>query len=424
MSRSIWWLAVSLTVGHIDAFVPLAPTGIAKSPSTAPKWRTSVFMSELATDEAPSVATEAGSVGLEEAPLEPQTLLYLIGAASLWGTYPTIVKLLYIAGPPLDPSILVLARFLIMATIGVVALVATTPKFTLLRRYVSAEAAASMPWQEQTERRVPSSVYVAALELGLLGGLGTFLQTVSLSMIPALTAAVLYSTVNVWTPTLAALFGADASEREINARTWAGCLLGLFASAWALVPDAGGLLPTSLPALSSIGAGEGIMICASLSYAATKVRLSSHLRYHSADELSVGRLVGQAGCAAAGLGLIDETSAVHELLPEQVGGVGEPVEVVAGELAAWAATLTPQQLGLLLASSFLSGAGATWLQSKGQRKASAPKAQLWFAMTPIFGAFWAFLILGEQLTYHEISAAALLVLGIYLSVPQTKPART
>ena len=45
-------------------------------------------------------------------------------------------------------------------------------------------------------------------------------------------------------------------------------------------------------------------------------------------------------------------------------------------------------------------------------------------MTPIFGAFWAFLILGEQLTYHEISAAALLVLGIYLSVPQTKPART
>ena len=32
-------------------------------------------------------------------------------------------------------------------------------------------------------------------------------------------------------------------------------------------------------------------------------------------------------------------------------------------------------LGLLLASSLLSGAGATWFQSNGQRKASAPKAR-------------------------------------------------
>jgi len=81
-----------------------------------------------------------------------------------------------------------------------------------------------------------------ALELGILGGLGTFLQTLSLSQIPALTAAVLYSTVNVITPALAALAGANAQEREVSARTWAGCALGLIASCWALVPDVG-LLP-------------------------------------------------------------------------------------------------------------------------------------------------------------------------------------
>ena len=69
--------------------------------------------------------------------------------------------------------------------------------------------------------------------------------------------------------------------------------------------------------------------------------------------------------------------------------MARPVDVVFGELVAWASMLTPQQLGLLLASSLLSGAGATWFQSNGQRKASAPKAQLWFAMTPVFGAFWA-----------------------------------
>ena len=68
------------------------------------------------------------------------------------------------------------------------------------------------------------------------------------------------------------------------------------------------------------------------------------------------------------------------------------------------------------------GAGATWLQSNGQRRASAPKAQLWFAMTPVFGAFYAYLILGEQLTFHEVSGAVLLIGAIALSVPQQPPA--
>ena len=375
-------------------------------PLTAPR-QARVVVSVLAEDATTPKAPEP--------PLEAQTLLYLVGAAALWGTYPTCVKLLYVAGPALDPSLVVLVRFLIMAAVGVSVLLATTPKFTLLKRYKVAEGAASMPWAEQIERRVPSSVYLAAFELGVLGGLGTFFQTLSLSQIPALTAAVLYSTVNAITPALASVAGANPTEREVSSRTWAGCLLGLVASSWSLIPDAGGLLPTALP--TSVGQGEAVMLVASCCYAATKVRLSSHLRYHNADEMAVGRLVAQAGCALAGLGLIDETMAVHELLPETVGGLGEPVEAVFGELVAWASALTPLQLALLLASSLLSGAGATWFQSNGQRRTSAPKAQLWFATTPVFGAFWAFIFLGEQFTYHEISGAALLICGIALSVP-------
>ena len=165
------------------------------------------------------------------------------------------------------------------------------------------------------------------------------------------------------------------------------------------------------------------MIGASCCYAATKVRLSSHLRYHSADEMAVGRLVAQAGCALAGLGLIDKTMAVRELLPAEVGGMARPADAVFGELVAWTSALTPQQLGLLLASSLLSGAAATWFQSNGQRKASAPKAQLWFAMTPVFGAFWAFVILGEQFTYHQISGAVALIGAILLSIPRPENSR-
>ena len=65
----------------------------------------------------------------------------------------------------------------------------------------------------------------------------------------------------------------------------------------------------------------------------------------------------------------------------------------------------------------------TLTQSNGQRKASAPKAQLWFAMTPVFGAFWAFVILGEQFTYHQISGAVALIGAIVLSIPRPEDSR-
>uniref|UniRef100_A0A6V2VYF5 EamA domain-containing protein n=1 Tax=Emiliania huxleyi TaxID=2903 RepID=A0A6V2VYF5_EMIHU len=233
------------------------------APALAPAWHAANVLARSG-----SVASSEVRLDDADSALDLQTLSFLVGAAALWGTYPTCVKLLYSAGPPLDPSIVVLLRFIIMAAVSCSALFATTPRFTLLRRYVTAAEAASMAWSEQLERRVPASVYVAALELGILGGLGTFLQTLSLSQIPALTAAVLYSTVNVITPALAALAGANAQEREVSARTWAGCALGLIASCWALVPDVG-LLPQSLPA--SVGGGEGTMLAASFCYAASKV---------------------------------------------------------------------------------------------------------------------------------------------------------
>ena len=52
------------------------------------------------------------------------------------------------------------------------------------------------------------------------------------------------------------------------------------------------------------------------------MRLSSHLKIHDADALTSGRVVAQCGLAAAGLGLADETNALHELLPSERGGLG------------------------------------------------------------------------------------------------------
>ena len=181
---------------------------------------------QVLSDEVTTTAPSSFSSSSSPPPLDSQTLGCLLGASAFWGTYPTCVKLLYQAGPAFDPSVVVLLRFCIMAAIGSATLVATTPKFTLLRRYAAARRTSSgsgsgaLPWADQRERRVPASVYLAAFELGILGGAGTFFQTVSLSQIPALTAAVLYSTVNVFTPALASVAGADEAERRVSPQTW------------------------------------------------------------------------------------------------------------------------------------------------------------------------------------------------------------
>ena len=220
----------------------------------------------------------------------------------------------------------------------------------------------------QLERRVPASVYLAALELGALGGLGTFFQTISLSQIPALTAAVLYSTVNV-SRRRRRRRRRRRHERDVDGGTWA---------AW---PRSARLTVGAHPRRGRAAARRAARRlerrhrrardARAASLRRRKVRLSSTLRYHAADEIAVGRLVGQAGCAAAGLGLIDETSAVHELLPSRSAASASPSTP---SRASWrrGRPRSRRTLGLLLASS-PSGAGATWFQSNGQRKASAPK---------------------------------------------------
>ena len=275
----------------------------------------------------------------------------------------------------------------------------TTPPAA--RRAAAAAAAAEppLPWAAQLERRVPSSVFLAALELGVLSGLGTFCQTVSLSTIPALTAAVIYSTVNAFTPALATVAGATPRERALR-RADGGRLRAraLRVGVGARARRRGRRGWPRAACRRRAARGEMLMLAAAGLYAATKVRLTSHLRLHGADELATGRLVAQLGCAAAGLGLVDETSAAHELLPVDYGGLGESLGEVGGELWFWAtAVLAPAQLGLIVASATLSGAAATWFQSKGQSSGTAPKAQVWFALTPLFGALWAFLVLGRQL---------------------------
>ena len=270
------------------------------------------------------------------------------------------------------------------------------------------------PWRDQLERRVPSSVFVAAGELGAIGLAGTLCNTVGLSHIPALTGAVLLTFLNIFVPLIGAAAGATEKERAVDPATWLASLVALAASIFALLPDAppaGGEVVVSLAA-PSFGTDELCVLSAAFFFAAAKVRLSSHLKVHGADVLTTGRVVAQAGLAAAGLGLLDETNLVHELLPDQQGGMGMGITQVVGQAGGWITGLSLEQIFWIVASSLLSGACALWCQGRGQSAVSAPRAQLFFSTSPLFGAFWALLLLREPITNHELVGGCVLLFGL------------
>lgn len=381
-----------------------------------------------------------------------QATAFLLGAAALWGTYPSTIKCLFASpGSHISPPEITLLRFLFMAAISVTAYTVTgpAPGSDGGDGGVGAGGAggAAPTFQEQLERRVPSSVYLAAGELGAIGLAGTLCNTYGLSLIPALTGALLLASINVFTPIIAAAAGATAAEREVDVPTWLGSVVAVGATTYALLPDDPGgavardhhhpSLPLTPPsrhppptnpatspptphaatppasvAMPSLGAGEAGILGAAFFFAAAKVRLSSHLKLHSAESLTTGRVVGQAGLAAAGLGLLDETNAMHEILPSQNGGLGLSISDVLNQASGWFGDFSAQQVFWIVASSILSGAAALYCQGKGQSAVPAPTAQLYYSTMPVFGAFWAFVLLHEPVTFHEVTGGALLLLGL------------
>eukprot|EP00617_Octactis_speculum_P003480 CAMPEP_0185789830 /NCGR_PEP_ID=MMETSP1174-20130828/153070_1 /TAXON_ID=35687 /ORGANISM="Dictyocha speculum, Strain CCMP1381" /LENGTH=109 /DNA_ID=CAMNT_0028484167 /DNA_START=1 /DNA_END=326 /DNA_ORIENTATION=- len=66
----------------------------------------------------------------------------------------------------------------------------------------------SLPWTNQFASRVPSSPYLCALELGVLGFLGSYCNARGLADVSALEAGLLLAFINIFTPLIATVAGA------------------------------------------------------------------------------------------------------------------------------------------------------------------------------------------------------------------------
>ena len=99
--------------------------------------------------------------------------LQLIGCSALWGTYPSMLKLIYTSSGSegIDASTVTVVRFGIMAAFGLSFLgIAKYPVFSNTKTLdFQATAPPSLSWSEQLEQRSPGSIAVCAAELGEYG---------------------------------------------------------------------------------------------------------------------------------------------------------------------------------------------------------------------------------------------------------------
>jgi hypothetical protein len=247
-------------------------------------------------------------------------------------------------------------------------------------------------------------------------------NTAALQQIGVVRGTLLLATINVLTPALSALIGTSEAQRNVPLRTWAGCVVALVSTLYALAGDTTvaaasvGLPPTEL----RLSLGDQTMLGAAFCYATQQVRLSSLVARFPAQRLAAARVNCQAVCSLGFLPFVGAVSAAAPLgdgsslavsnapwagSDEGVGAAldlippvhGASLDVVttaahsasldvmtprtldwmappASAALEWAAQLSATQLGLLAFSSAVAVVGLL-LQFEGQRVVPAACAQ-------------------------------------------------
>jgi len=385
--------------------------------------------------------------------------LQLFGCSAMWGTYPALMRTLYASpGAHLDPLSVTLIRFTVMAAVAVfVLLFSADTSQSISDVPAKATAEKQNSWESQLSNRTPSSLYLCALELGILGWLGTYLNSTGLQTVPTLKAGILLSFINVFTPLVSSIAGATPKDRSVPRNIWLASLFTLAVSAFALIPD--GPDPNN-PLLSfeamqfgvaqqlSSGGGEWFLLGAALTFSSAKVRLGSQLRVHDPSRLSGMRLIAQWLIAVAAVVCINEVSpllsewwqhasgagwAVADHAAAGAGTSGAEAEIISNAMTisspsnsdfySFLPHLSLRQSVLIFGSALASGTTATWLQAKGQSVVPATEAQLIYACTPIFSAFWAFIFLQEPVSVHEVAGGTGLIAAAIFTLKRPVAAR-
>eukprot|EP00873_Tetraselmis_striata_P026769 jgi/Tetstr1/447033/TSEL_034490.t1 len=337
----------------------------------------------------------------------------LVAVSMLWGTYNPTLKLIYAEDHPLDPSTLTAIRTALSAGALITAAVwqaraAQEPAAVGQEGDEAAAGAAGPLLRREPDRRGPLaysfvSVVPAGVELGLYNFLGTATQAMGVQQVSATRASFLVQTISLLVPAITFLGG-----EQISGKVWAAIGVGLAGSclvAW------DGLHASAADLAAAGGADElqglGLVMASCLFYSLAVVRLGTYAPRHNSIDLTAVKKITLSTASAVWF-----ANGVHAIAG------GAPL----GDGASWTAQL--EALGvlgrpaasyaLIVFSALGPGAGATFLQTRGQSALPATAAQVIYSLTPLWSALAASVVLGDEGLGPASWAGGGLVLGASL----------
>lgn len=306
--------------------------------------------------------------------------LLLLGAGALWGTFPVVMRRLYTSpGPELAPVFITAWRY------GMMALV-------VLPIYCCSHLRSLEPGARKSLNR-------AALEIGMLGEAANILSTAGLSLVPAVLAETFLGAVHIFVPLQSALLIGTSS---LGARSVYACGLSFCAV----------LIGTALStrraranhdALQARGNGDwwvgpSLLVTAAFFYGLMRVRIEHHIRQgRAAVPLAGARIIamGSIGLVLLGMDALRGGASASTL--------GALLEV------------TRAQWTWLAVSCAFSGLGGSLLHFRAQALVPAANAQPFFALTPVYAAAWARMLLDEPLPPELLATAGVMIAGALLA---------
>ena len=225
-------------------------------------------------------------------------------------------------------------------------------------------------------RRVPRHTWLDGLLLGALALVSYVAQAYGLEFISSNRSAFLTSLNVLMVPLIGAVLGARLSPRVLLCAVLACVGIGLMS--W----EGGANLKGDLATL----------VCA-LAYAFYTISLSGRAARHDLRQLAATQIAFMALLACAWL--------IGATMIE-----AKPSNLLARAAPHWA---TLAYLGVFATAVML------FLQALGQRRVSADKAALVFAMEPVFAALAAWLWVGEMLSSRAALGGALVLTAVILS---------
>lgn len=298
-------------------------------------------------------------------------IVWLNAVAIIWGSQHAVIKL--VVDDAVSPGPLLVLRF------GLAALLASpyTPGLSWV-----------IPGNRISEKEDEDSdssavVWRWGLEMGFWMFLGFLLQAIGLQYTTAQKSGFLLYLNVKFVPFFAALL----YQRSISWATWASAATALAGTAL-------------LAGATTLNVGDAWSIAAALASAMFIVRLES----------ATAAVPDAARLNSASLWVVTVFAAVWSIvLDSSTTGVSSssPLDILALD-----GDTTTTTLFALFYLGAVTTAGANWIQTKAQRYVAAERAAVVYALDPVYGAVFAYLLLGERLeTAAAWVGAGLIVLA-------------